>query len=557
MSQMNLSGQMMVGMLLAGMSMAQPAATPTQDVGSVAGQIVDSATGQPLKKVQVVLRPEKENARPIGTVSDDSGAFKLEGVIPGRYRLSALRSDYLRQEYGAKSPQQTGTSINLRSGQTLLDLTIRLTAYAVIVGRVVDDGGEAVVNASVQAMRTGLSNGQAQLQLAKGSLTNDLGEYRIFGLPPGRYYLSAVAPEASTPAQSNQKDPSSNEGFASIFYPAALDAASASPINLAGGQHYQGADFRLTRTRTVSVRGVVQNMVANRPGRTMVRLMPANSGMFGIVAGKFTSELGPNGSFELGHVPPGTYVLSADYHEGAFRYSGRRLINVGISNIDGITLPITAGVEVVGVLMIESKDGLQPGNAKQVRVALVPRDSTVLEGREAAVKSDGSFAFQHISPELYEVRVRGLPDGVYLKSGRLGNQDILTSLAVTEGGLGDRLVLLASGNGGTISGTVADQEQKPVAGAIVVLAPDFADNVGLSLMKNATSEGTGAFTIRGIPPGKYRLAALEATEEDLNRLDPQSLNRVLKQAQSIEIGESETVRIQLKLVQGAQLAGLN
>jgi protocatechuate 3,4-dioxygenase beta subunit len=128
------------------------------------------------------------------TATDVGGSFAMKDIDPGKYRLSVNRIGFVAGEYGARGPLQSGTTLSLARGQHLQGADFRLTPHAVITGRVVDEDGEPVANAQVQAMRYRYTQGRKQLQPFGGSSTNDLGEYRMFGLAPGRYYLSADVP---------------------------------------------------------------------------------------------------------------------------------------------------------------------------------------------------------------------------------------------------------------------------------------------------------------------------------------------------------------------------
>ena len=64
---------------------------------------------------------------------------------------------------------------------------------SVISGRMLDEFGDPVTDAMVSAMRSVWSNGRRRLQPAgRMAMTNDLGQFRIYGLPAGDYYVSAA-----------------------------------------------------------------------------------------------------------------------------------------------------------------------------------------------------------------------------------------------------------------------------------------------------------------------------------------------------------------------------
>ena len=522
--------------------------SPATPGGTIAGHVVDALIGQPIKLALVQLRPETESARSSQSKTDENGKFSFDNIAPGRYRLSASKNGYLRQDYGAKLPNHPGTLLEIRQNEKLSDAALRLTAQAVVSGKVVDDSGEPVTNVNVQAMRKGFANGSPQLSIAKGALTNDLGEYRIFGLDSGRYYISAVAPDLSSTSGSAVERSSGRdeEGYVPVFYPGATDVAGATEVEVSGGQTYQGADFRLRRTRTVRIRGVVQNTVAVRPGRIMIRLMPRNSGMFGIVAGKFTSRLGSKGEFELANVPPGSYVLSADCYEGSNRYSARRLLDVGSSAPEDIKLVIGPGADVAGQVQIEAN---KSANLSAIRIKLTPSDSAMFESKEAVVRADGSFVVPHVPADTYTLEIRNFPDGVYLKSAKLGEQDVLKSgLIVPEGAFSGKIEVAGSENGGKIEGSVLTAEQKTATGASVVVLPDAEGNLRSDVLRRVNADQNGNFSLAGIAPGKYRAFALESVDDLGVFLNPSFRRRLLDLGQSLQVDEKRMVRLELKLI---------
>src|SRR5206468_8364507 len=98
---------------------------------------------------------------------------------------------------------------------------------------------------------------------------NDLGEYRIVGLAPGRYYLRA---SYGTPVMFDQ---TAAEDYVPTYYPGTADATLAVPIDATAGSEFRNNDFSLAKTRTVRIRGHVAN--ANGSGRSMVTVMLAST----------------------------------------------------------------------------------------------------------------------------------------------------------------------------------------------------------------------------------------------------------------------------------------
>jgi hypothetical protein len=162
------------------------APTKPEDLCIVEGTVVNSVTGGPIKKAKVWLRPfEKQDAAPYTAITDDAGHFLLDDIDPGRYSFSATRTGFIERGFARPTP------LTLAAGRKIGDVVVRLTPQGVIVGQVLDEDGEPVPQAVVQCLRAGYPNGKKQLAMAGIAMVNDIGEYRLGNLPPGKYYVSA------------------------------------------------------------------------------------------------------------------------------------------------------------------------------------------------------------------------------------------------------------------------------------------------------------------------------------------------------------------------------
>jgi protocatechuate 3,4-dioxygenase beta subunit len=181
--------------LFARLALAQPPAEKEKCV--VSGRIVNALTGEPVKKADVHLeyanrKNQISGPRGYGGQADADGRFRFEAIEPGEYLLTAQRSGFLRSTYGSRVPNQAGTNLALAPGQQITDLTLALFPQAVISGRVVDEDGDPV-EARVQIYAVQWRHGRQRVQPRNGSMSDDLGEYRISNLRPGKYYVCAEA----------------------------------------------------------------------------------------------------------------------------------------------------------------------------------------------------------------------------------------------------------------------------------------------------------------------------------------------------------------------------
>jgi hypothetical protein len=230
---------LILGACIAG---AQPAAD--QKSIHVEGTIV-SLNGDAVRKATVrlqgaVLQP----GQPPGMYSettDNAGNFVFEDVAPGRYTLSAEKPGFVTTRYGARSNTSPGSQLTLTAGMELKSLSIKMTPQGVIAGKVLDQDGDPVASALVQVLRMAYVRGRRQAQPTGAGSTNDLGEFRVSNLAPGRYYISATDSRTTlnTPERAGHSG-EAQEGNIMTFYPNGTDVSSAAPVDVAAGGELRG-----------------------------------------------------------------------------------------------------------------------------------------------------------------------------------------------------------------------------------------------------------------------------------------------------------------------------
>jgi hypothetical protein len=217
------------------------------------------------------LRREGRESITFVLITGGDGRFAFENLEPGTYSLWSERDGFLAQFYGARKAGGQGIPITVSAGLHLRDLELKLTPQGVISGRVVDDEGEPVPGAYVHAERA--ETGWA-LSFER---TNDLGEFRIAGLAPGRYRLRAhVVPSFSADKVVVLQKPQARElEFFPTYYPSTTDPSSAVTIELAAGQQVPGITIQLCKGRVYRIEGQVLGISAERPADSLrVMLMP-------------------------------------------------------------------------------------------------------------------------------------------------------------------------------------------------------------------------------------------------------------------------------------------
>ena len=505
----------------------------TPEKGLLAGKVLNSATGEPVRKAQVALlnksAPPKGKPESLGAgsaVTDAAGSFELTALAPGRYGLAAFRD-------GFASPNVHGESkflnVTLASGEEKRDIVIRLTPLGIITGRILDEDGDPIRQIQVQTMVYRYTAAGRQLSPRGSATSNDLGEYRIYDVPPGHYYLKASSFESMGGG-------SSGESYGTSYYPGTPDTATAAAIEVGAGQTLEGINLTLHPTRVASIRGRVMN-----PGNNLlVGLMKFSEG------GSSTTNMGVDdrdGKFEL-QASPGSYFLTAASTVGGQHYSASLPIQVGAADLEGIELHLLPPIEIAGQIRIEGKTSAK---LSRLNIALESGGRRTQSMASLGPKEDGSFVLQGLEPSVYQVSAEA-PEDLYLKAVRWGDRDVMQAgLDLTQGAAESRLVVVMSANGGQIDGVVEDDQSAPAVEATVTLVPSGAAP-SRSLFKFASTSPRGHFSMAGIAPGSYKLFAWEDADPNQVMYDPDFLKPFDSQAQSIEISEGSRKSVQLKLI---------
>jgi protocatechuate 3,4-dioxygenase beta subunit len=514
-----------------------PAPSPA-NLCTVQGVVVRLDTGEPLRKARVQLWSQGNlDDQGMIAITDAAGRFELKGIAPGQYELSAERNGYLRQLFGQTAPGQPASTLTLAPGQTVSDITFRLQSAAVICGHIYDEDGDPVPGAQAYALRSTYEDGRRQFVSSGSGVTNDLGEFRIYGLVPGQYFVQANYQRLQVHK--------GEQAYLPIYYPGVPDAARAVPISVRPGDEFTSADITLQVVHGVTLRGHIVSPGDLDPGLTgRVELYAQSSTAAGpsVVAQSYTS--GSQGSFELRNVPPGAYFLYA--FRGELR--ARQPIEVDSNDIDGLSLVVTPGVKLKGRLIVEGKLAL---GHTSLWVNLPPNYArgTIISGASLAdaVKPDGTFMLNDAFDGDYEVAVYGLPESWFVKSARLDGTDVLTAgVTIDTKQAPGLLEIVVSPNGGFVEGIVTKDEQ-PFKGGTVTLVPDPPSRGQLRLYKSSSTDQLGHFQLQGIAPGDYKIFAWENIDTNA-WTSPEFLQPYETRGESVHVAEGSHSTVNTEVI---------
>ena len=531
---------------------------------SIQGRVTAAEAPNGLARVTVELRRVGVNDAPLIASTTEDGRFVFTNLPAGQYRMTARRNGLVPAEYGQRNPGGPGLAITLAAGQQLRDVPIVMTPSAAISGRILSRAGKPVVNAEVMGMKVSFQDGRRVLTLVQSARTNDLGEYRLYWLTPGKYYVSSmpwderpisggVVLNANAPAapvdiarmtvlagdtaraplgfQPNAP-PSDLEAWVPIYFPGTANEESASVIELETGASVRGIDVILAPVRPRRLRGMVVDPQGQPVSGAQIFRSRTSS-----TSNTFTQEMvhPAEGTFEIRGVIPGSYTLLAIAGDRA----GKVSLDVGETDVEGIRIPVAAGSPMSGRVSIEGQSIGGSAVSGSLRVSLRP--DPLLPGLPIPagnVGADGAFTFAQVMPGNYLVTVQpfqaappvataqrgnamppapqrgGSPLAVlppalqnaYVKSVRLGAVDVLNNGLNVDAQPGAALEIVIGSNPGRVDGDVGR-----LPNATVALVP-AARMRRPDLYKSVLTDAEGRFDFQGVTPGEYLLLAWNNVE---------------------------------------------
>jgi hypothetical protein len=567
--------------------------------GVIRGRVVAADTGNPIRRASVNLSPMNASmppgggrgvsggmpvmvsgivsgrspqtsasasmARPRQATTDSQGGFEFTGLPAGSYRIFASASQYspqyLGMAYGGKKPNGPGSSdlgqpVQLTDGQTFDKAVITLSRGGVITGRVTDETGDPVTRVQVYTIffAPGSTRG---MRMGSGSQTDDLGQFRIYGLQPGEH---AVVAEASRFNFVSPNAPPETEedkiGFVTTYYPGTPDEGAAQRVRTRVGTETTGIEIRLLQDRLYRISGSVVDSQGQPLPHVNGQVMRRTTGTSGMSSFGFNTD--EKGQFQMRNVPSGNYRLivrqTRPYTPGPGPQTdlgemANMPLTIAGADVDNVLVMTTPGVTITGHVVFEQGP---PQGGGQVRVmAMVgnPDDmSGVQSPQPALVKPDLTFTMKGLMGDLM---LRASAPNQYLKSVTVGGDDITDS--PREFKASDRVTITLTSRASTLEGNVVDGSGAPSTDAGIMLFSDDKASwrFNSSRMRRSTSDPNGHFRILGLMPGRYLIVAVPRDRLSMPMTgDTAMFEELSKVATSITVGEDEERRIDLKLVAG-------
>lgn len=477
-------------LLAAALAEAQP------QTASLEGTVLNEVTGAPVPRAVVKLEATPAIKPQPTTFTDAEGRFRFDRLPAGAYSLTARKRGFL--DVG-DIPRQVPLRVRLDSGQHRGALVYKLTPQAIITGRVFDEFDEPVEGAYVGASVVRRAQGRVSFSGLAGVTTNDRGEFRLIGLPPGQYLVTAAftPPRGAWPSPAGARP----ESHVTTFYPSEVDTLAAQPVVVSAGAETAGIDIRLRKLPVARVWGRVSGPVGGAPRSFELRVLPTRGSAPG-VSDNQAVRTGADGAFEIRDLRPGNWILLADAKESG---SGNVMLAVNGEDVENLRIQLHAGFPLNGTLVLDGASGGVDWKGHQV--VLSPADGSAASRREAAVSPDGSFALQVQQPDRYVLSAHApAQSGLYVASIRAGGSEVLgREIDLTSGAPGSvRIVFRRDGGRLRCSVERSETTDRPPDVAVLLLP------AGPSRTVKWIEDGAAEFG--SLAPGDYRALAVEGMD---------------------------------------------
>jgi hypothetical protein len=517
---------------------------PPSGTGAIRGRII-TADGRGIPQADVVLvppaNPTDRPFAPRAIKSSYDGRFAFADLAPGKFHVFASKSGYLPVSDGLLGGTAS-PSIDLAAGETRDPVDISLTRFGTMTGRILDEYGFPMMGARVQALRVRYEAGRRQLVAVNipNRLSDDRGAYRLYGLQPGPYIVSASIGDVSS---------EDVPGYARTYFPGVASASDAQFVAVGAGQGVVGLDLPLARTRTARISGRWINSLG-QPGGGSLALIPswrASATPAEPIGARIRTQ---DGSFEFRNVPPGEYVIQATRGRlNRWTESEFAAVPVVVNGVDitDLVIQTSTGSMVSGRISFNTLDRAKVPSVSAIEITAVPVDPDLSPSGSwatANILSDGQFQMNGLSGPRRLI-VGKVPAGWTLEEIRAGGT-VATDRPLAFGRAEQSLTgveIVLSDRVSQLSGTVTDESNRPVRGQHVIVFAADRDRwfPGSRFLRDVITDEQGTYSVSGLPFGSYYVTTIaQAADEGPEAWqDPNFLAAQISRASTLTISEGQ------------------
>ena len=529
----------------------------------VRGRVIASDTGAPVRSATVRLTGVGVAASFLLT-TDLEGRFEIRDIPAGQFSMQISKPGFSTAFFGPTG--RTTAVFEIKAGQEMAWPDLRLPRAGVIVGRIVDDLNDPIADLSVTAWRVlYFEPGQRRVSAFKSFQTNDLGEFRLYGLPPGKYYVSAsrqVVQIESGPAGVSATTTGLRE--APTFFPGTPVTSDAIAVEVKVGEDTLGTNIQYRPSGYGRVTGTVIDSKSRPYDRAWVWLMPARTDGAVVSTAQLSAPADAQGRFTVINVSPGDYrveVFNRDSIEKVGQTGstpmrpegevGYAPVTVTAGRTEDVSVRTSSGFRITGQVFLDGAVATAAGKLSAMSYAawtsIGPAGTSAPSA--ALVQPDGRFVLEGVhGPRL--IRATGLPAGTYLHHVLLRGQDVTDQGFDLSRGDVDGVEIHLTTRPAVIEGEVRDAAGAPMRSARVLLfAQDRREWMWINPRRYTTviANAEGKFRLAGLPAGSY-LAAVVKDDERERAGDPDFIDtlRPLATAFTLNDGATTAVVVQVR-----------
>jgi len=487
----------------------------------IAGTVVNAKGGSSLARVRVQIMEAGNLQRQRSLVTDDDGRFEFR-VPAGKFALQGARRGFITSSYNQH--EQFSTAIVTGADLDTEHLVLRLPPVAVLAGKVLDETGEPVREASVRIYREDRSSGISRIVPVNTVTTDDQGDYEATPLNAGTYFVAVHAAPWYAVHPVTGRDPASVEPALDVAYPITYygdttQPDDATPIPLRGGDHLD-ADIRLTPVAAVHLTFHAAEDPEHGVQVPMLQA-PTFDGVEQIQAQNV--QLISPGVYEVSGIAAGKYFVRMPDSPGQFKESTEMDLSNG-EELDAGTA--RSASKVKAVVHVRGAANLPD----ELHVSL--RNSKGRFTGWETVNPKGEIEFQDVTPDAYAV-LAGTSTKSYAVVGITSGDSETHGHTLTVPAGAALTVSLTLVEGKVNVEGLAQRGDQPASGAMIVLVPKDPE-ANHELFRRDQSDQDGTFTLHNVVPGSYTLIAID-DGWDLDWAKPAVLSPYLKHGQPIKV----------------------
>ena len=500
-----------------------PARTIPPTEGVMQGQVVDAASGRPLRSVSVeMIGPE----RAITVTTGEDGKYEASGLEPGKYRVSATLAGYVTAHFGGRNRNDIGVLAEVGGGRFTSGIDLKMQAAGGVTGRVFDARGEGVPGVEMELLSQTNSPGVLGPAGTEFAQTVEGGEFRFSQVPPGEYWVRAYMTPRERGSDSraqvtramrdlaNARDSLASgvrpgTAYRSTFFPGVSHIEEAQLLRVDAGGDLVGIDFALVAEPTRRVVGRVLDESGRPVGQVQIRMHSITPNAS---AGEYSGSVDRNGRFQITDVVAGNYMLMVQDSQNQWRWaSAVERISIDEEDVTDLEIRARAGAHVQGRVLRDTgvTRTLDPTGIR-VQFERIVSGSGLFLGGGRPTAADGRFSFETPAGPM-TIAIPNVPSGWMVRRIIVDDAEIGDRPFELAEGLGHRVDVVLTDRITQLLGVVRDAKDRTVMGAEVFVFPEDAPRwtPGARSIKRVRADAFGRFQIDALVPGDYLAVAVD------------------------------------------------